>query len=72
MSIDNIVTLKNDLYIAKCHVRDLEEKLHKEQKVLQKVCTHDFIKEDTGDYHNGGYYYTCKHCDYFTRIKPKS
>lgn len=71
MSIDNIVSIKHELYLAKCQVRNLEEKLRKEQEELQKICEHDFIAEENGDYHKFGYYYTCRRCDYFTHIRPK-
>lgn len=36
----------------------------------QETCSHNFIREDNGDMHRGGYYYTCSHCGFFTNQKP--
>lgn len=53
----------------------LKALLKREQNTLQKMCAehgHEFEAEDNGDCHSPGYYYTCKHCRYWTNIKPRS
>lgn len=67
---------------AKCDVlfeqlRDAEDKVHQlkqEWKAAleewQRVCSHEYQREDNGDYHKPGYYYTCKHCAHFRTSKP--
>lgn len=52
---------------------EAREQLRDEEKRLEELCArigHDFCAEENGDYHNPGYYYVCKHCNYFTYIKP--
>ncbi len=48
----------------------IKQDLEQEEKTLQKICDHEFVAEDDGDYHSPSYYYTCVVCDYFTRFKP--
>jgi hypothetical protein len=71
MSFDNQVTkvdmIKKELLLLKMEYNNKKQELEKEIKVLQDICEHEFIRESDGDYHKPGYYYTCKHCDYFTR-----
>lgn len=51
----------------------LKKKMEQEVEKLQKECSHEeFYKEDDGDYHRPGYYYTCKLCGYFTKCKPNA
>jgi hypothetical protein len=59
------------LYEARSRVAELEREVTKMEAELQSVCSHDFIAEDDGDYHRPGYYYTCAHCNYFTRFRPE-
>lgn len=58
------------LDILEKQTEDVRCELVKEQKLLQEMCTHDFVAESDGDYHKPGYYYVCKSCKYFTRVKP--
>lgn len=60
-----VSALENALYEAKWKLERIKED-------YQKTCDHDFIKEDDGDYHRPGYYYTCKHCHYFSRFPKKT
>ena len=48
----------------------LEQELRKEIAKLQKICTHDYVAEDNGDYHRSSYCYRCAKCDLVTNIKP--
>lgn len=76
MSFDNQVTkvalIKRELLLLKIEYNNKKEELEQEIKVLQEICKHEFIRESDGDYHKPGFYYTCKHCDYFTRYKPST
>lgn len=74
MSFDNQVTkvaiIKRELLLLKIEYNNKKEELEKELQILQEICKHEYIRESDGDYHKPGFYYTCKHCDYFTRNKP--
>lgn len=76
MSFDNQVTkvaiIKRELLLLKIEYNNKKEELEQELKILQDICEHEFIRESDGDYHKPGFYYTCKHCDYFTRYKPNT
>ena len=53
----------------------LKTLLKNERSILQKMCGeqgHDFEAEDNGDYHSPGHYYTCRHCNFWTNIRPRS
>ncbi len=70
--MNDIDVIKDELYIARNNIQNLQDRLIKTQNELQKLCSHDeFIAERDGDYHKPGYYYTCKICNYFTTFKPK-
>ncbi len=71
--IQKVKELREEYYTM-CRVVDkLHKQLDEEVVILQKNCNHpEFYKEDDGDYHSPGYYYTCKVCGYFTRFKPNN
>ena len=73
VQIQKVKELKEEYYMM-CKVVDrLKTQMEKEINTLQKQCSHDeFYKEDDGDYHRPGYYYTCKVCGYFTRFRPNT
>ena len=49
-----------------------EKILIKEKERLLQYCSkHEFLATSNGDYHKPGYFFTCKHCQYWTNIKPK-
>ena len=69
--LNEVVNIKDELFIAQNNMKNLQERLVKTQNELQKLCPHDeFIAEDNGDYHKPGYYYTCKFCKHFTNFRP--
>lgn len=54
---------------------EAREQLKAEEQLLEDLCVnigHEFYAEDNGDYHNPGYYYICKHCNFLTCQKPSS
>lgn len=56
---DEINNIEKTLYEKK-------QILEVEMNLLKKICTHrNFIKEDNGDCHNPGYYYTCSTCGFW-------
>jgi hypothetical protein len=65
--LSKIQIIKRELFTLNRQYTITKYELDKQMKVLQDICEHEFIRESDGDYHNPGYYYTCKHCDYFTR-----
>lgn len=64
------------LYIKKADLEDelddVRKKLKTAKQELEDICpNHEYIAEHNGDYHNSGFYYTCKHCTHFTMIRPR-
>jgi hypothetical protein len=53
----------------------VQEEFNKLKKLkiieIQNSCEHSFIREDNGDCHKSGYYYTCSKCNYWTNIRQK-
>lgn len=62
--------LEKDFQAAKKKAADLDCQLEDERKKLQEICEHDYIIEDSGDYHSRSYYYICEKCKYLTLMKP--
>jgi hypothetical protein len=62
--------LRERLRKAKDVVNELEKELDCHVNTLQAICIHDFEGEDDGDHHRARWYYTCKHCRFFTRQRP--
>lgn len=70
--IAKVNALHEQLRDARNLVYSLENVFKREEKVLQKHCSHpEFDVESDGDCHSSGYYYTCKTCGYFTKIRPQ-
>lgn len=72
IQFEKVQELKKNLVNLKMMYQSKKKELDFEIKNLQQVCSHEFIEESDGDYHKPGYYYTCKHCAYFTRYNPES
>ncbi len=71
LQIQKVKELREEYYTLCRLVDRLHQQLDKEVDSLQKQCPHEeYYREDDGDYHSSGYYYTCKVCGYFTRYKP--
>lgn len=69
--IQIIKKLKNDLYISLQYSENLKIMLKEETEKLEKICTHDYIAESTGDCHKSGYYYTCVICNNCSSRRPE-
>lgn len=71
---EKVLSLEDDLRYHQVKLRQLEARLKEEKEVLQEICErdqlHEYIGERDDDYHRPGWYYTCKHCGHFTRMRP--
>jgi len=50
---------------AEDHVYRLKEEWKVALEEWQNTCTHEYQREDDGDYHKPRYYYVCKTCQHF-------
>jgi hypothetical protein len=62
--------LKKEVYKFNYLHNQSKHKLKIELEKLQKMCIHNYIAEQNGDYHKPGYYYVCEKCDHFTMYNP--
>lgn len=69
---NRIKDLQKQLRAAETCVVTLKTMIKEETKQLQDMCEHEFLAERDGDCHSPGWYYTCKHCAFFTTQKPKN
>lgn len=53
-------------------LRKLREELEHAERALQRVCHHEFVATDNGDYHKPGYYYTCEKCRFWSMTRPSN
>lgn len=71
IQIQKVKELKEEYYMMYKVVDRLKTQMEEEINTLKKQCPHDeFYKEDDGDYHSPGYYYTCTVCGFFTKCRP--
>lgn len=69
----HIQNLRNEIHVLRTRLHTLQSELLKTLKYYQEECGkqgHEYVAENNGDYHNPGYYFTCKHCEHFTSRRP--
>lgn len=60
----SIKNIKKDIRYYINIIENLRNKLDKEKLELQIVCSHNYVRDNDGDYHNLRYYDRCEKCDY--------
>lgn len=69
IDLDNMYT---KMFQLEEEILNLKKKITIAEKALETSCPqHEFLMKDNGDYHSPGYNYICKHCKYFTNIRPQ-
>lgn len=69
----HIQKLRNEIYIIRKRLQTLQAELLTTINCYQEECGkqgHEYVAEENGDYHNPGYYFTCKRCEHFTSRRP--
>jgi hypothetical protein len=67
--------LEDVIFHMKSGIRELEVLKELKEAQLKELCEkrgHDFLVEPDDDYHKPGWYYTCRHCNYWTKQRPKN
>lgn len=72
MSLEQAIAEMREQCRQKEHeLHAMRDELGQLERQLQRVCQHEFIATDNGDYHKPGYYYTCKKCQFWSMSRPK-